>query len=162
MRITLRWGRSRDHQLVALFGCSGVRVVRVGGLRHHAAQYDEGTGTLRFLLLRYVRRRSFCGGLGDGADSPVAAFSCQFSVSYFRQTNLQRRVAIPARVVTGLCPVRAGQSPASTQFRKIDSLGVIIPAVRLAGLRRGRAEGEPLPRGCCVPAARTHFCSARS
>src|SRR5208282_513837 len=89
MRITLRWGRNRDHQLVALLGCSGVRVVRVGGFRHHAAQFDDGDGEVRPLLLRYVRGRSLCGGMGDGADTAVAALSRQLSALGFLTSNRQ-------------------------------------------------------------------------
>src|SRR6266849_10399450 len=80
MRITSRWGRNREHQLVALLGCGGVRAVRVGGLRHHAAQFDDGAGALRSLLLRSVRRWSLCGGMGDGADSAVGDVSSQCPV----------------------------------------------------------------------------------
>src|SRR5208282_2724268 len=75
MRITLRWGRSRDHQLVALLGCGGVRAVRLGGFRHHAAQLDDGAGKVRSLLLRAVRGWSFCGGMGHGAHPAVKSSS---------------------------------------------------------------------------------------
>src|SRR5271166_17506 len=67
MRITLRWGRSRDYQPVAFHGRGGVCAVRIGGLRHHATQLDDGAGEIRVVLLRAVCRGSFSGGIGDGA-----------------------------------------------------------------------------------------------
>src|SRR5712692_1508631 len=86
-------GKSRD-QLVALLGCGGVRAVRVGGVWHHAAQFDDGAGALRSLLLCPVRRWSFPRGMGDGADQTVGdvssqfpVLSSQFSVSNFRQSS---------------------------------------------------------------------------
>src|SRR5713101_8620323 len=83
MRITLRWERNRDHQLIALLGCGGIRAVRLGGLRHHAEKFDHGTGEVWTPMLRHVRRWSFPGGMGNGADSTVAggsAASSQFPV----------------------------------------------------------------------------------
>src|SRR5258708_1746121 len=85
MRITLRWEKSRD-QLVALLGCGGVRAGCVGGVWHHAAQFDDGAGALRSLLLRPVRRWSLCGRMGDGADSAVGKGSCQLSAVSFQSS----------------------------------------------------------------------------
>src|ERR1039458_7168933 len=72
MRITLRKGRNRDSQLVELLGRGGVRTVRIGVLRQNTAQFIEGAGALRPLLLLPIRGWSFPGGVGDGADQTVA------------------------------------------------------------------------------------------
>ena len=94
MRITLRWERNRDHQLIALLGRSGVRAVCLGGLRHHPEKFDHRTGEVWPPVLCHVRRRSFPGGMGNGADSTVgkAAFSSQLSAVSFQlpiSTRLQ-------------------------------------------------------------------------
>ena len=85
MRTTLRWGRNRDHQLIALLGRGGIRAVRLGGLRHHAEKFDHGTGEVRSPVLRHVRRWSFPGRMGNGADSTVVGRSAASS-----QTKFQR------------------------------------------------------------------------
>ncbi len=87
MPITSRWGRNREHQLIAFLGGGGVRVVCVHCFWHHAAEYDDGAGEVRGLLLRVVRRRSVSGGLGDGADPAVG--QGQFSVLSSHLPNAQ-------------------------------------------------------------------------
>src|ERR1700726_2325535 len=47
--------------------------------------------------------------------------------------TLQRRVAIPARVGTGLRPVQAGQSPATTQAGELEFFGAGGERMRAAG-----------------------------
>src|SRR6266849_11042903 len=155
MRITSRWGRNREHQLVALLGCGAVRV---GGLRHHAAQFDDGAGALRSLLLRPVRRWSFCGGMGDGADSAIGDVSSQCPVlsSQFLTSGSLLKDSYSRRFWEG-----HGFQPCRYRSIKMPALapeGVIVPAVQLAGLRRGRAEGGRLRRAGGVPAAKTRFC----
>jgi len=110
MRITLHWGRNRDHQLVPLFGGGSVRAVRVGGLRYHAAQHDDGAGEVRPLLLRHVRRRSFCGWMGDGSDSAVglSAISSQFLTSYRQASSA---VSPPCSCSDGALPRRGEARP---------------------------------------------------
>src|SRR6266853_454968 len=99
MRITLRWERNRDHQLIAFLGRSGVRAVRLGGLRHHAEKFDHGTGEVWSPVLRDVRRWSFPSGLGNGADSTVAggsAASSRFSVVRLNSSGLRKWFCIRA------------------------------------------------------------------
>src|ERR1700690_592083 len=83
MRITLRWGKSREYQPFPLHGGGGVRAFRVDRLRHHAAQFDDSAGEVRPLLLRPLRGWGFCRGLGDGADPAVAGAQFAFRFSRF-------------------------------------------------------------------------------
>ena len=71
MPITSRWGRNRDHQLVAFLGCGRVRPLRFRGLWDHAAQFGDGAVEVRPLLLRVIRRRSLRCGMGNGIDSTL-------------------------------------------------------------------------------------------
>src|SRR5258708_29684708 len=101
MRITSRWERIRDHQLIAFLGRGGVRAVRLGGLRHHAEKFDHGTGEVWSPVLRDVRRRSFPRGVGNGADSAVAValppvLSSRFSVVRLNSSGLRKWFCIRA------------------------------------------------------------------
>ncbi len=91
MRITSRWGKSLDrqpfaHQPFALHGRGCVRALRVNRLRHHAAQFVEGTALLRPLLFRLVRRWTLCRRMGDGADPAVGSGPRRGSLFSFDRT----------------------------------------------------------------------------
>jgi len=51
MRITLRWEKAVTHHLIALLGCGGVCAVCIHSFWHYAAQFDDGAGEVRPLLL---------------------------------------------------------------------------------------------------------------
>src|SRR5437899_10892486 len=144
MRITLRWGTNRDHQLIAFLGCGGIRAVRLGGLRHHTEKFDHGTGEVWSPVLRNVRRWSFPRGVGNGADSTVAggsAASSRFSVVRLNSRDCRSNFVLGLRFSDAVIPFTIqNQMP-------LRGLRLILGAVRLTRRRRGRAEGGRLRRG---------------
>src|ERR1700687_1443748 len=104
MRITLRWGRNRDRQPIALLGLGGVRAAPLGGLRHHAPELDYRASTLRSLLLRPVRRWSFPRGMGDGADQTVGDVG-RFPTGAYRGRNATFPAACKISTFTFHSPV---------------------------------------------------------
>src|SRR5271154_1317074 len=73
MRITLRWGKNLEHQLVAFFGRGRVCAVRFHRVRDHSTQFDDRAGKVRSLLFCDVCWWSVSGGMGDGPNSAVRA-----------------------------------------------------------------------------------------
>src|SRR5260370_15118411 len=146
MRITLRWERNRDHQLIAFLGCGGIRAVRLGGLRHHAEKFDHGTGEVWSPVLRDVRRWSFPGGMGNGADSTVVGGSAPVLSSRFSLLSCWTKFQQIAELVLYQV-LRFSDAVIPFTIRCPWGLRVILRAVHPAGLRRGRAEDGRLRRG---------------
>jgi|SRR5271157_3584913 len=137
MRITLRWGRNREPQFVAFLGGGGVRPVHFDCVWHHPAQFDQGTGAIRALLLCHVCRGSFRGGMGHGVDSAVGEVIVGRTL-LSAAPDLAVDVAMDFPEITGSepdCPLYPCEIPATS-------------------LRRALEEDGRLPRADCVPAAR--------